>query len=41
MIEDLGIETKNLQKINRDQEREINIYHKDFGYEKKVNREYI
>jgi len=37
MIEDLGIETKNLQKINRDQEREISMYHKGLGYEQKVN----
>jgi len=41
MIEDLGIETKNLQKINRDQEREIRVYHKDYGYEQKVKKNWF
>lgn len=36
MLEDLVIENRNLQKINRDQERELKAYHKDFNYEKKV-----
>ncbi len=36
MIEDTNIEIKNLQKINRDQEREISMYHRGLGYEAKV-----
>jgi hypothetical protein len=36
MLEDLSIENKNLQKINRDQEREIDAYYKDQGFEHKV-----
>ena len=36
MLEDLAIENKNLQKINREQEKEIDAYYKDKGFEHKV-----
>lgn len=36
MLQDLAIENKNLQKINREQEKEIDAYYKDQGFEHKV-----
>ena len=38
MLQDLAIENKNLQKINREQEKEIDAYYKDQGFEHKVTR---